>query len=50
MLEYYRHVWLPAAEAWERQRDIHPLDGPRWHHLRPAPPRPFTLARWDRPR
>jgi hypothetical protein len=50
MLEYYERVWLPASEDWTRLRDLHPLDAPRWHHLRPAPPFPFSLARWDRPR
>ena len=50
MLEYYQHVWLPSAKTWPHLRDLHPLDGPRWHHLRAAPPRPFRLARRDRPR
>jgi hypothetical protein len=50
MLEYYQHVWLPAPASWPQLRDLHPLHGPRWHHLRPAPSRPFPLARRDRPR
>jgi hypothetical protein len=50
MLEYYTHVWLPSVDSWESLRDLHPLNGPRWNHLTPAPPRPFRLARRDRPR
>jgi hypothetical protein len=50
MLEYYEQVWLPSAEAWTELRDIHPLQGPRWPRLVPAPERPFRLHRWDRPR
>ena len=50
MLDYYTHVWLPSVDSWESLRDLHPLSGPRWHHLTPAPDRPFRLARRDRPR
>jgi hypothetical protein len=50
MLEYYDQVWLPSAESWEELRDIHPLQGPRWPRLVPAPERPFRLHRLDRPR
>jgi hypothetical protein len=50
MLEYYDQVWLPSAESWAELRDIHPLQGPRWARLVPAPERPFRLHWRDTPR